>query len=197
MPRSNGVDLVRALRASNVRMPIVMVSGVASPDEQAAAWEAGVDAYLDKSDLRLGALVVDPAVAPGRAPPIEMMWCRESVNDLAGWLCDDPSPGCGLVLAAFGRAAALVWSVNAGCERLAQREEVARQEAEEARHIKNDFVAMVSHELRTPLDLDRRLRRNPDAQFWQNAVGSPRSTSSSGTSASSRNISGISSRTYW
>jgi DNA-binding response OmpR family regulator len=57
MPRSNGVDLVRALRASNVRVPIVMVSGVASPDEQAAAWEAGVDAYLDKSDLRLGALV--------------------------------------------------------------------------------------------------------------------------------------------
>ena len=57
MPRSSGVDLVRALRASNLRIPIVMVSGVASPDEQAAAWEAGVDAYLDKSDLRLGALV--------------------------------------------------------------------------------------------------------------------------------------------
>jgi signal transduction histidine kinase len=31
------------------------------------------------------------------------------------------------------------------------REEAARQEAAEARHIKNDFVAMVSHELRTPL----------------------------------------------
>jgi hypothetical protein len=34
-----------------------MVSGVASAEEQAAAWEAGVDAYLDKSDLRLGALL--------------------------------------------------------------------------------------------------------------------------------------------
>ncbi|HKX76091.1 MAG TPA: HAMP domain-containing sensor histidine kinase [Acidimicrobiia bacterium] len=31
------------------------------------------------------------------------------------------------------------------------REQTARQEATEARHIKNDFVAMVSHELRTPL----------------------------------------------
>jgi two-component system chemotaxis sensor kinase CheA len=57
MPRSNGVDLVRALRAGNITMPIVMVSGVATPDEQAAAWDAGVDAYLEKSDLRQGALV--------------------------------------------------------------------------------------------------------------------------------------------
>ena len=57
MPRSNGVDLVRALRAGNITIPIVMVSGVATPDEQAAAWDAGVDAYLEKSDLRQGALV--------------------------------------------------------------------------------------------------------------------------------------------
>jgi DNA-binding response OmpR family regulator len=56
MPRSSGVDLVRALRAGNVTIPIAMVSGVATPDEQASAWEAGVDAYLDKSDLRMGAL---------------------------------------------------------------------------------------------------------------------------------------------
>jgi DNA-binding response OmpR family regulator len=57
MPRSNGVDLVRALRAGNVTIPIVMVSGVATPEDQAAAWEAGVDAYLEKSDLRQGALL--------------------------------------------------------------------------------------------------------------------------------------------
>jgi two-component system chemotaxis sensor kinase CheA len=57
MPRSNGADLVRALRAGNVTIPIVMVSGVATPEEQATAWEAGVDAYLEKSDLRQGALV--------------------------------------------------------------------------------------------------------------------------------------------
>ncbi len=57
MPRSNGVDLVRALRAGNVTIPIIMVSGVANAEEQAAAWEAGVDAYLEKSDLRQGVLV--------------------------------------------------------------------------------------------------------------------------------------------
>ncbi|MEX0699905.1 MAG: HAMP domain-containing sensor histidine kinase [Acidimicrobiia bacterium] len=45
---------------------------------------------------------------------------------------------------------ALVWSVTR--VRIArEKEQAARQEAIEARHIKNDFVAMVSHELRTPL----------------------------------------------
>jgi chemotaxis protein histidine kinase CheA len=56
MPRSNGVELVRAMRASDVRVPIVMVSGVATPEEKRAAWEVGVDAYLDKFDLRQGVL---------------------------------------------------------------------------------------------------------------------------------------------
>jgi two-component system chemotaxis sensor kinase CheA len=56
MPRSSGVDLVRALRAAGVKIPIVMVSGVATPEEQKAAWEAGVNAYMDKFDLRKGVL---------------------------------------------------------------------------------------------------------------------------------------------
>lgn len=56
MPRSSGVDLVRALRAANVTVPIVMVSGVATPEEQEKAWESGVDAYMDKYDLRKGVL---------------------------------------------------------------------------------------------------------------------------------------------
>lgn len=56
MPRSNGVELVRSMRASDVQVPIVMVSGVATQDEKNAAWEVGVDAYLDKFDLRQGVL---------------------------------------------------------------------------------------------------------------------------------------------
>jgi len=56
MPRSNGVELVRAMRAADVTVPIIMVSGVATPEEKEAAWEAGVDAYLDKYDLRHGVL---------------------------------------------------------------------------------------------------------------------------------------------
>jgi chemotaxis protein histidine kinase CheA len=57
MPRSNGVELVRALRAGGLQIPIVMVSGVAGPEDQAIAWQAGVNAYLDKFDLRQGALI--------------------------------------------------------------------------------------------------------------------------------------------
>jgi signal transduction histidine kinase len=45
--------------------------------------------------------------------------------------------------------------IVAWCLRLATaaraKERLARQEADDARHIKNDFVSMVSHELRTPL----------------------------------------------
>jgi CheY-like chemotaxis protein len=56
MPGSSGADLVKTARKSGVTLPIVMVSGVAEPEDKAAAWEAGVDAYLDKFDLRSGAL---------------------------------------------------------------------------------------------------------------------------------------------
>ena len=56
MPRSNGVELVRAMRTADVRIPIVMVSGVATQEEKDAAWAVGVDAYLDKFDLRQGVL---------------------------------------------------------------------------------------------------------------------------------------------
>lgn len=56
MPRSNGVELVRAMRSADVRIPIVMVSGVATQEEKDAAWSVGVDAYLDKFDLRQGVL---------------------------------------------------------------------------------------------------------------------------------------------
>jgi two-component system chemotaxis sensor kinase CheA len=56
MPRSNGVELVRALRAAGVMIPMVMVSGVANAEQQQAAWDAGVNAYLEKNDLRLGSL---------------------------------------------------------------------------------------------------------------------------------------------
>jgi DNA-binding response OmpR family regulator len=57
MPRSNGVELVRALRHNGVNQPIIMVSAVAEEEDKAQAWEAGVDAYLDKYDIRQGALV--------------------------------------------------------------------------------------------------------------------------------------------
>jgi two-component system phosphate regulon sensor histidine kinase PhoR len=53
----------------------------------------------------------------------------------------------GVALAAL---AGLIWSLRVASASKV-REAQARQEAEDARHIKNDFVSMVSHELRTPL----------------------------------------------
>ncbi len=57
MPGSDGIELVQLVRAGSRSLPIVMVSAVATPDDQDRAWKAGVDAYLDKFDLRKGALV--------------------------------------------------------------------------------------------------------------------------------------------
>jgi CheY-like chemotaxis protein len=56
MPGSDGVELVREVRNILPALPIVMVSAVADENDQARAWSAGVDAYLDKSDLRQGLL---------------------------------------------------------------------------------------------------------------------------------------------
>ena len=56
MPGSDGVELVRAVREILPSLPVVMVSAVADEDDQARAWSAGVNAYLDKADLRQGLL---------------------------------------------------------------------------------------------------------------------------------------------
>ncbi len=56
MPGSDGVDLVKQVRSRYPVLPIVMVSGVADHSDQDRAWSAGVSAYLDKFDLRQGAL---------------------------------------------------------------------------------------------------------------------------------------------
>jgi CheY-like chemotaxis protein len=57
MPGPDGVELISAVRRRLPALPVIMVSAVATVDDQSRAWEAGVDAYLDKSDLRQGLLV--------------------------------------------------------------------------------------------------------------------------------------------
>lgn len=56
MPGSDGVSLVDEVRRSFGPLPIIMLSGVATGEDQARAREAGVDAYFDKNDFREGAL---------------------------------------------------------------------------------------------------------------------------------------------
>ena len=57
MPGPDGVELVDEVRAGSRSLPVIMVSAVATAEDQDRAWKAGVDAYLDKFDLRKGALV--------------------------------------------------------------------------------------------------------------------------------------------
>ncbi len=56
MPGHTGVELVGLLRQRLPSLPVVMVSAVATPEDQSAAYAAGVNAYLDKSDFREGVL---------------------------------------------------------------------------------------------------------------------------------------------
>ncbi len=57
MPGPDGVELVQNVRSRSYGLPVIMVSAVATVEDQNRARAAGVDAYIDKFDLRKGALV--------------------------------------------------------------------------------------------------------------------------------------------
>ena len=56
LPTMDGATLVQRIRAEGIRVPIVMLSGQATEQDQARALRAGADAYFDKDDVRKGAL---------------------------------------------------------------------------------------------------------------------------------------------
>ena len=56
MPDADGVALVDEVRARFAELPIIMLSGVATDEDQGRARAAGVDVFLDKADFREGAL---------------------------------------------------------------------------------------------------------------------------------------------
>jgi len=56
MPDIDGASLVREIRSRGVAVPIVVLSGLATPRDQALALEAGANLYFDKDDVRRGAL---------------------------------------------------------------------------------------------------------------------------------------------
>jgi chemotaxis protein histidine kinase CheA len=57
MPGSDGIALVKGVRARSATLPVVMMSAVAEREDQDRATAAGVNVYFDKSDFREGALV--------------------------------------------------------------------------------------------------------------------------------------------
>lgn len=56
MPGSDGISLIDEVRRTYGPLPVIMLSGVATAEDQARAREAGVNAYFDKNDFREGAL---------------------------------------------------------------------------------------------------------------------------------------------
>lgn len=71
MPRADGVALIHLVRQRYGRIPIVMLSGVASEEDKARAEKAGADAFFDKSDFARGALVEKLASLISQAQPVE------------------------------------------------------------------------------------------------------------------------------
>jgi two-component system, chemotaxis family, sensor kinase CheA len=56
MPTMDGATLAQRVRALGIDVPIVMLSGVATGEDASRALGAGANAYLDKDDVRKGAL---------------------------------------------------------------------------------------------------------------------------------------------
>lgn len=56
LPNMDGATLAARVRQLGITAPIVMLSGAATSEDQRRALAAGADAYLDKDDLRQGAL---------------------------------------------------------------------------------------------------------------------------------------------
>ncbi len=56
LPTMDGATLAGRVRELGITAPIVMLSGAATAEDQSRALRAGADAYLDKDDVRKGAL---------------------------------------------------------------------------------------------------------------------------------------------
>ncbi len=54
MPRMNGIELTRRIRASEKmrNLPVILVTGLDSPEDRERGLEAGADAYIVKTDFR-------------------------------------------------------------------------------------------------------------------------------------------------
>lgn len=74
LPGFDGLELLRQLRAQQVRTPVLMLSALAEVEDKLQGFEAGADDYLPKPfDLRelaarLRALAARHVAAPGAAP---------------------------------------------------------------------------------------------------------------------------------
>lgn len=70
MPGLDGVDTLKALKAQNPRLQVIMVTGYASPKTAMASMKLGAFNYLAKPyDIQDLIIILEKAVARGRQPP--------------------------------------------------------------------------------------------------------------------------------
>lgn len=67
LPKKSGLDLLRAIRSSDIRIPVLVLSALSSAEDRTRAYDAGADAYMTKP-FRFADLLLRIAALGGKNP---------------------------------------------------------------------------------------------------------------------------------